>query len=326
MEISKQCCETVAIRTKTENIAQSFTNSIFEESWWLDAVAPGRWGKAEIKSNGSSIAILPYVQDKTGPFRLIRMPSLTQTLGPWISEKIRVNTASSKEAAVIDELVGMLPKHDYFMQRMHHSFSNWLPLYWQNFEQTTLYTYIIREQETKDLVFKNMQPRIKNAIKKWEHEGGVSVFQSDDIEQFLILHEKTFLRQGRSLPYRKDLVRRLDTACAARGARKIYFGKDSQGNIHAAAYIVNDANYSYYLMSGSDPLLRESNALTFCLWEAIKGALDGGRKFDFEGSMIKPIEFYFRGFGPSRTAYSKIWKHKNNFTKALYNIRSTLRR
>ena len=37
-------------------------NSIFEQPWWLDVVAPGRWSAAEVRRDDKVVARLPYVQ------------------------------------------------------------------------------------------------------------------------------------------------------------------------------------------------------------------------------------------------------------------------
>jgi hypothetical protein len=129
-----------------------------------------------------------------------------------------------------------------------------------------------------------------------------------DIERFIDLNEMTFLRQGRSLPYSRELVRRLDDACQQQECRKVFFAEDARGNLHAAVYIVWDDEAAYYLMGGSDPDLRASSASTLLVWEAIRFAATVSRSFDFEGSMIEPIESFFRGFGARQVPYFRITK------------------
>jgi hypothetical protein len=43
--------------------------------------------------------------------------------------------------------------------------------------------------------------------------------------------------------------------------------------------------------------------MSLLLWEAIKHARTVTRTFDFEGSMIEPIERFFRAFGGTLTSY-----------------------
>jgi hypothetical protein len=44
------------------------------------------------------------------------------------------------------------------------------------------------------------------------------------------------------------------------------------------------------------------------MWEAIKFARSVTRQFNFEGSMIEPVERFFRAFGAVQTPYFQITK------------------
>ena len=76
------------------------------------------------------------------------------------------------------------------------------------------------------------------------------------IEPFIALNRMTYERQGISMPYSAELVRRLDAACSARGVRRILLAEGADGTPHAALYLVWDAESAYSLMSGNDPRLR----------------------------------------------------------------------
>jgi hypothetical protein len=49
--------------------------------------------------------------------------------------------------------------------------------------------------------------------------------------------------------------------------------------------------------------VQAAGANTLLYWEAIRLASQVSRAFDFEGSMVEPIEHYFRGFGGRQTPY-----------------------
>ena len=66
------------------NIVQA--NSIFEQPWWLDAVAPGQWDAVEIEKGGKLVARLPYFKTKRFGFKLLGIPDYTQSLGYWIEK------------------------------------------------------------------------------------------------------------------------------------------------------------------------------------------------------------------------------------------------
>ncbi len=135
----------------------------------------------------------------------------------------------------------------------------------------------------------------------------------------------TFKRQGKTLPYSRNLVRKLDAACAERACRKIFFAEDPEGKIHAAIYIVWDEYSAYYLMGGGDPELRTSGATSLAMWEAIKFASRVTKSFDFEGSMIESVERFFRGFGATQTPYFHVWKFNSKIMKLAYNLRDFLK-
>ena len=139
---------------------------------------------------------------------------------------------------------------------------------------------------------------------------------------FLNMNEMTFTRQGMSLPYSRELVARLDQTCAEHDCRKVFFAEDAEGRLHAAIYIVWDEKEAYYLMGGADPELRNSGATSLCMWEAIKFASTVTRKFNFEGSMIEPVERFFRAFGARQYPYFQISKVNSPLLKAALDIRS----
>ena len=61
-------------------------------------------------------------------------------------------------------------------------------------------------------------------------------------------------------------------------------------------------------MGGGNPILRNSGAMSLVLWEAIKEASLHNDRFDFEGSMEKSIEYFFRSFGTTQVPYFNISK------------------
>lgn len=56
-------------------------------------------------------------------------------------------------------------------------------------------------------------------------------------------------------------------------------------------------------MGGSDPDLRSSAAISLCMWAAIKFASTVTKILDFEGSIMEPVERFFRAFCAKQTPY-----------------------
>jgi len=282
---------------------------IFQEPWWLEAVAENAWRSLEVVRNDQIVARMPIVLSRKFGFRVIRQPPLTPTLGPWI----RPSTADpakriAREKVLFNDLIDQLPAWDYFEVSFHHGLTNWLPFYWRGFEQTTRYTYILEDVFDMERVWCGLQESVRRNIRKARKV--LSVRTDLSVDRVLDLTDLTFLRQGHRLTFKRDLVRRIDAACATRDARRMFFAEDAKGQVHAALYVVTDAECAYYLLGGADPKFRGSGAQNLLLWEAIRFASERGVKFDFEGSMIEPIERVFRAFGALQAPYLQVYGAK----------------
>ena len=282
---------------------------IFFRDWWLDSVTdPSRWDVILVKKDNKIIAVFPYFKTNKHGFSFILQPKLTQFSGPWIKypENMKYNSKLSYEKKIFNEIIDKLPEFDHMNINFHYSMDNWLPFYWKGFKQTTRYTYIIENLKEIGEIYNNFQSNIKSDIKKAEKI--VTIIPTDNLQKFYELNSSTFKRQGIDMSYSYEYLRRMDNIQKANNSRRITFAVDNDGNIHSAIYIVWDENSAYYLMSGSDPEFRSSGATSLLLWEAIQFASTVVDKFDFEGSMIEPIEKFFKGFGAVQKPYFNISK------------------
>jgi len=279
---------------------------IFQEPWWLDAVAPGAWQSLEVSRGEQLAARLPISLRTKFGFRIIRQPPLTPILGPWLRPSVagRANRMAD-EKDLLNELIDQLPAWDYFEADCHPAIQNWLPFHWRGYQQTTRYTYVLDAPLDPTQVWASLQEHVRRNIRKAQR---VIVVRSDlSLETLLDLVEATFRRQGQRLPFDRSLMYRVDAACTPRQARQMFFAQDAVGRLHAAAYVIVDDSAAYYLLGGADPECRSSGAQNLLLWEAIQFAAAKGLSFDFEGSMVESIERVFRGFGARQVPYLRIY-------------------
>lgn len=267
-------------------------------------MAGNSWNVVVVEKGGEIQAAMPYVMKKKFGLTLLTQPALTQSLGPWIRPtQAKYAKRLSREKDLMQALIDQLPPYTHFQQSWNHAVTNWLPFYWKGFEQTTRYTYRIDDLEDEGTIWEDVQSNIRREIRKAGNREGVVVREDLGIDEFFSLNEMVFSRQGKTLPYTKSFVENLDAAASERMARRIFIAEDSQGRRHAGVYLVWDDQSAYYLMGGGDPELRNSGATSLCMWEAIKFASTVTQSFDFEGSMIEPVERFFRAFGARQTTY-----------------------
>lgn len=294
---------------------------LFSQAWWLDAVAGNAWDVVLCEKDNQIVASMPFIVKQKFGLKLVAMPTLTQHLGPWMKPgEAKYSKRLANEKDQLSELVDQVSarQFDHFAASWPYNRTNWLPFYWAGFKQTTRYTYVLDDLSDHTALWDQFQQNIRGDVRKAEGRFALKVRTDLGVDDFLKLNNLVFERQGMKVPYSRELVKRIDDACSERNCRAILIAEDSEGRRHAGVYIVWDAQSAYYIMGGGDPELRSSGATSLCMWEAIKLASTVTRRFDFEGSMIEPVERFFRGFGATQMPYFSITKTPSKLLKSYF--------
>lgn len=292
---------------------------LFSQAWWLDVVAGNNWDVCLVKKGDEIVASMPYVTKKRYGLTFLSHPPLTQSLGPWLKlSSAKYSKRLSQQKDWMQALIAQLPKYDYFSQNWSYSQTNWLPFYWSGFEQTTRYTYVIENLSDIDNVWNDFETKIRTDIRKAENKYNVKVRTDLSINDFIALNKMTFSRQGKAMPYSPSFIIKMVTEAKKRNQCQWFIAQDDKGQNHAGVLIIWDEQSAYYLMGGGDPELRNSGATSLCVWEAIKFASTVTQRFDFEGSMIEPIERFFRGFGAKQKLFFTITHKPSKIIKTVH--------
>lgn len=287
---------------------------IFSQWFWLDAICgENEWNVIIVKENDKVLATLPYMIEEKNGNRIIQKLPLTQNNGIYIyyTENQKKNEKKiSFEMKVINLILSEIKKLNLksFRQYFHYSFTNWLPFYWEGYSQTTRYTYVIDASLDLEVIVKNFNGNIRTALNKTK-KIGLSVEKNLDFSLFYSLVKKTYLRQKMEVPFSEELFLKLSNKLKENNSIRILYAIDNKKNIHSAVLFVEDKESIYYLISGSDEMYRDSQSLTLLIYEGILLAHKKNKKFDFEGSMKKNIEFFFRQFGAEQKMYFDISKN-----------------
>lgn len=284
------------------------TNSIFETDLWLNCVAENSWERIEIKNNNGIVdASFPVYKTQKMGCKLLTVPPLTQTLGIYLRDTgAKLTKKIEREKKLIIKIIDTLPEgynYDFFLD-IDNEYS--LPFIWKGFKLEPHFSYRLENLSDLDYIWNGFKENIKTDIRKAQKQ--VEVIRSSDIESLIRIQEKTFERQKRRLPYDKNIIRKINNVMQDNNKSIYLCAVDSKGNIHAAAYFVFDHRRCYYLLGGGDPLYRNSGASSLLLWEGIKYSTTCSKVFDFEGSMIEPIEKFIRGFGARPRVYYRARK------------------
>ena len=279
----------------------SYANSLFEQPWWLDIVAPGNWNEIIIKDKTENpIGRLAYVDYG----KKIAMPPLTQTLGIWIAPELQNDYGEQKK--IINEIFSQFNKISNVQHILSPENSYVLPFKWLGYSIEPRFTYRISDLSDCDKLYANFHKIAKKNIKSAKNK--VTLQYNVNIDTLWSMLNKTFEIQNRKNPMSRELVCNIVSACENSGHGKYIEAVDSSGNIHSCAYFVYDEQVCYYLFGASDPEYRNSGAQSLILWDGIQFASEHSKVFDFEGSMIEGIENFFRQFSANCTVYYEIQK------------------
>ncbi len=271
-------------------------NSVFEQPWWLDIVAPGKWGEAVVKENDKIIARMPYVLQNGK----IQNPLYTQTLGIWMDESLKTfqrgNSQLNRQKEVIAELLSQLPKNKGIDVTFDSAMKYILPFRWHGFNIEPTFSYRINDLRDIEAVENNISKSVAKIIRSASKKVIVDT-DSNDFEGLIELQNMTFGRQNRKNPIDNELTLKIMKAAAEHNNGRLMMARDENGNLHSGIFFLYDENVCYDLIGGQNPAFKNSGSKNLLVLEGIKFASTVSKSFDFEGSMIEGIEYFFRQFG-----------------------------
>jgi len=263
------------------------------------------------------VGVMSFVLRSKFGFKKINPELLFPYQGIWINypDNQKNATKISFEKEVITNIINQLPKVAFFNQQFHPSFTNWLPLYWKDYRQTTRYTYIIKDISNLDVVFENFQKNIRRHIRKAEKN--ISIEPSDNIELAFEMKLETARRKNTSSPIDKNKLLQLYNYCKKNNCGELLIAKDQQNNVHSMFFYVWDELSAYCLIGVTDDKYKNESSMNLLYWEAIKRASTNTKTFNFNGGIIETIETFFRSYGGIQTPYFDISKTNSSLLKAL---------
>ena len=293
---------------------------IFLQDWWLDAVCgEDDWDVLLSYAKDGSIrgSLCFFIKNKMG-IKYITQPPLSQSTGIWLAypETISHEKKLSFEKETCSELIEKLEKYVrknkivFYQQSFDSRYTNWLPFYWQNFKQTTFYTYRIHNIDDIDKVKSAFDRSKKKNLNRAIDE--VRIQWDIAAKDFYDNHKMTLIKQNSQISYDYELFERIYQVAYSHNQGKTIYLTDKGGNIHATLFVIWDSTTAYYLISSIDPDFRTSGAATLGILEMIRYVSQFVNIFDFEGSMIEGVENSFIKFGAIQTPYFYINKVYTN--------------
>jgi hypothetical protein len=290
---------------------------VFYQPWWLDIVcAGGKWDAILFERNHEILGVFPYfLKRKFGIFKVITMPPYTPFLGPYMKfpENLKSFERIGYEKEVLSSFIKELPEFDKFIQFFNYDFSNWLPFYWQNFKQTTYYSYVIENISDAEKVISHFHPNKQQEIRKAAKTVEIKFDLSP--EEFYCFHKESLEKTNQKISYSLNLFKSIFDIASENNSGRIIYATDNE-KIYSALFLVWDKNSAYSLITANDPDLKKSGTLSLLIYKAIIFLSNKTQMYDFEGSMNENIEFSYRQFGGVQKQYFYITKTNSIILKS----------
>ena len=199
---------------------------IFSHDWWLDTVCgEKKWDVLLIEQKGRIQATLPlYVPHSD----IVSMPSYTQTMGPWFaasSSDTKYTTELGRRQELCKQFTEELKRYPHFLQNFNYDITDWLPFYWAGYNQTTRYTYLLKNIRDHQAVWENMSPNIRRNITKAQNKYHISVKKGIPLNEFLAVQTQTFDRQHVRIKEDTNVLKDLIATCRQRGHGEVMTSK-----------------------------------------------------------------------------------------------------
>ncbi|MBX7108844.1 MAG: GNAT family N-acetyltransferase [Chitinophagales bacterium] len=298
---------------------------LFHQPFWLDAVAPGAWHAIEIMEDGKLIASAPYVMKKSLLGTELIMPKLTQFLGPnLLLPQVDYKERLAKEMQLLEQIILQLPAHDFFLQRWHYHYQNWLPFYWKGYHQTTRYTYVLPDISQPETLRKHFSDKVKREIHKAEKQ--FTVERSSAVQPFYAMLAANFKSKAMDIPFDAALLQRIYAACRKHQSGDIWLSRDAHGTVAGGIMVAWDQQSAYYIIGGKNNDFGNAGVMSHLFWQCFNDLKSTVKQFDFEGSMIRGVENYFRSFGALQQGFFELSKISSVLQSAKSGLRKQFRR
>lgn len=182
------------------------------------------------------------------------------------------------------------------------------PFIWSKYKVIPNYTYKINLEKSLDDITGNFDSKNRNAINKAIKEQ-VIVSENTLSKQELYNFFVTTLNTAKANVYDKELKNIFTNFSDPSNsfALEAYKEKDLLGIV----FCIYDKNICYYLLGGVKKNSGTQGVNNLLVQKSIEKAKElGCHTFDFEGSMLKGVEKFFRGFGAQLIPYFTVNKAK----------------
>lgn len=283
---------------------------IYMQPWWMDAVCAGKkWNVLLAEdANGRILGVMPYLLRRRAWFNYIIMPQETPIGGIWVTADTTADKWQTAEVCrqIKEQLDGM---------HLAYYYQKYLPgslcvdaMRGLGFKTQERVTYRVDDLSNPEALVASFSKNKRRQLQKAQALG-LHVERGMNPEDFYRFHKNCLLARKRQISYTREFLLVLERKAKRLGQCEIISICNAEGQPYAAAFLVWDLHYMYFLIPTYDPAFHDSGAGALLVLEAMKLAREKKVHFDFEGSMERGTAEHYRQFGSTPVKYFAVEKY-----------------
>ena len=284
-------------------------HGVFASKEWLDVYDTKLKLIGLHNDDGKLIGGFCYYEAKKAGALFIKLPPYTPHCNLFaVTEAKNQAVINGFQKEVVTEISNYLNKikSQLLILAFPSSVIDMQPFIWAKYKVVPNYTYRIDLTKGMDTVYSNYDPKNRNKINACLKQELAIKLNSLSSEEMYMFFKQSLLSAGANV-YESELKNIFERF--SKPGNSFCLSAFHNNQLQGAVFCAYDKNVCYYLFGGIEKSAEVSGVINLLLHKSIEQAKElGCHTFDFEGSMLKGVEKFFRSFGPQLVPYYTINK------------------
>ena len=282
---------------------------VFGSKKWLSVYGDSLNYVGIYKDDHQMIGGFYFMKTKKYGFNFMKLPPYTPHCGLFfVSESKNQSSLNSFSKEIVTEVCTYISAQNSALTVLAFpsAVADMQPFIWEKYKVIPNYTYRISLQKTMEEIKSNFDSKNRNVISKALKENvevAANVLDKQSLFDFFV----NSLSLTDANIYKKELKNIFLNFSDTTNSFSLEARKNNE--LLGVVFCVFDKNNCYYLLGGVNKSAGVGGINNLLIQQSIEKAKELGCSiFDFEGSMLKGVEKFFRSFGPELFPYYTINK------------------
>jgi hypothetical protein len=292
-------------------LSQSIGTNIYAHPAWFIGMSRHPFVFGCFDEQQQLVAVWPFNKVKRSlGTECLSQPIFCQSLGPIFSSHLSETRSSPATKSLFRKIIKVFCTHIFdngytcLSQGLPINFSLAHYFYHLGLELNYRITYRIpsdRKLETQwEEMHSDHRRKIKKSLKRYK------IIENGPVAKLWSMKKNSLSKSQRSMfPSLEKFSVAVETLIEKEKGSLIGL-QDDEDQWRALAFFGEDANSVYYLVGFTEKRTSNESHSLAVLWWGIERALNSGKNFDFEGTMLPQLDRTFRRFNPVAIPYARL--------------------